>query len=203
MKLTVTTFLTIDGVMQGPGGPEEDTSGGFTHGGWLTPYFDEVLGQVMTAKMGQADAFVLGRRTYEIFAAHWPKVDGAQDPIAEALNGLPKHVASRTLKTVEWEGSELIGSDVPQAVAELKKRPGRELQVHGSAELVHTLAEHDLVDEYLLLIFPVLLGGGKRLFTDGLAPTAFTLTDSRTNSTGVTVQSYARAGKPNYGLVGE
>lgn len=204
MKLTVTTFLTIDGVMQAPGGPEEDTSGGFTHGGWLAPYFDEVLGEVMTAKMGRADAFLLGRRTYEIFAGYWPKVDGADDPIAGALNRLPKHVASRTLDSVAWAGAELIeGDDVPQAVAELKRRPGRELQVHGSAELVHTLAEHDLVDEYHLLVFPVLLGSGKRLFADGLAPTAFTLASSRTNPTGVTVQTYERAGKPEYGLVGE
>ncbi|MBU7598569.1 dihydrofolate reductase family protein [Streptomyces sp. P38-E01] len=202
MKLVVTTFLTMDGVMQAPGGPQEDTSGGFRHGGWLAPHFDETLGEVMTARMGQADAFLLGRRTYEIFAAHWPGVDNADDPIADSLNRLPKHVASRTLDRVEWQGAELISGEVPQAVAELKKRPGRELQVHGSADLVHTLAAHDLVDAYQLLVFPVLLGSGKRLFAEGLEPTAFALTEARTSSTGVTVQVYERTGRPEYGLVG-
>ncbi|MCK1796911.1 dihydrofolate reductase family protein [Streptomyces sp. XM4193] len=202
MKLVVTTFLTMDGVMQAPGGPQEDTSGGFRHGGWLAPHFDETLGEVMTARMGQADAFLLGRRTYEIFAAHWPGVDNADDPIADSLNRLPKHVASRTLDRVEWQGAELIDGEVPQAVAELKKRPGRELQVHGSADLVHTLAAHDLVDAYQLLVFPVLLGSGKRLFAEGLEPTAFALTEARTSSTGVTVQVYERTGRPEYGLVG-
>lgn len=203
MKLTVTTFVTIDGVMQAPGGPQEDTSGGFEHGGWVAPLFDEELGEIMTAKMSQADAFLLGRRTYEIFAGYWPRVEAEDDVIAHALNTLPKYVASRTLDTVDWQGSELLRGEIPEAVDALRRRSGRELQVHGSSELVHTLNEAGLVDEYHLLIFPVLLGSGKRLFQDGSAPAAFALTSSRTSSTGVTIQTYVRSGKPEYGLAGD
>lgn len=202
MKLTVTTFLTMDGVMQAPGGPEEDTTGGFTSGGWVTPYFDEGLGEIVTANMSQADAFLLGRRTYEIFAGYWPTVDDEDDVVAHALNHLPKYVASRTLGALDWQGSEVLKGDTVEAVTELKRREGRELQVHGSSELVHTLAEAGLVDEYHLLTFPVLLGSGKRLFPSDPVPTAFDLVSSRTNATGVTVQTYARAGEPEYGLIG-
>jgi dihydrofolate reductase len=203
MKLTVTTFVTMDGVMQGPGGPDEDTTGGFEQGGWVVPYFDEALGASMGERFGTADAFLLGRRTYEIFASYWPKVTDPSDPVAGPLNRLPKYVASRTLKKTDWPGAELLQGDVVEAVAELKGRPGRDLQVHGSGDLVHTLAQHDLVDEYRLLIFPVLLGAGKRLFVEGSAPTAFRLTGSTTNPMGVTVQTYERAGKPEYGRVGD
>lgn len=201
MKLTVTTFVTIDGVYQGPGGPDEDTTGGFDHGGWLVPYFDEGLGASMAEKFSHADAFLLGRRTYQIFAGYWPKVTDTAGPIAGPLNSLPKYVASRTLDKADWPGSELLSGDVAEAVAELKRLPGRELQVHGSGDLVHSLARHDLVDEYRLLIFPVLLGTGKRLFAEGCAPAAFRLTGSTANTTGVTVQTYERAGKPEYGRV--
>jgi dihydrofolate reductase len=203
VKLTVTTFLTIDGVYQAPGGPDEDTTGGFEHGGWLVPYFDQALGASMAERFSHVDAFLLGRRTYEIFAGYWPKVTDPADPIAGPLNSLPKYVASNSLDKVDWAGSELLKGNIAEAVAELKRRPGRELQVHGSGALVNSLARHGLVDEYRLLIFPVVLGTGKRLFAEGSAPTAFRLTGSTTNSTGVTVQTYERAGEPEYGRVGD
>jgi dihydrofolate reductase len=202
MKLTATMFVTIDGVYQAPGGPEEDTSDGFQHGGWLVPYFDQSLGESMVEKFGHVDAFLLGRRTYEIFAGYWPKVTDPADPIAAALNTLPKYVASHTLDKTEWANSEVLSGDIAEQVAELKRRPGRELQVHGSGALVNFLARHDLIDGYRLLIFPVLLGTGKRLFAEGTVPTAFRLTGSTTSGTGVTVQTYERAGAPEYGTVG-
>jgi dihydrofolate reductase len=197
-KLTITTFLTLDGVMQAPGGPEEDTSGGFTHGGWLVPYFDADTGKFMTDVFGRVDAFLLGRRTYEIFAAHWPRVTDPADPIASRLNALPKHVASKTLEAVAWNNSSLV-RDVVGQVSELKRRYGRELQVHGSAGLAQTLIQHDLVDEYNLLVFPVVLGTGKRLFGSGAVPSALKIAETRVTSTGVTIATYRRAGRPTYG----
>ena len=196
--LVVGTFLTLDGVMQGPGGPEEDRSGGFAHGGWVVPHFDDALGRAMDEWIARADALLLGRRTYETFAAHWPHV-GDDDPMAARLNRLPKHLASRTLDRVDWHNSSLIAGDVAEAVAELKSRPGREIQVHGSGELVQTLMAHDLVDEYRLRICPVLLGTGKRLFAGGTAPAGLELVDSATTGTGVVMQTYRRAGAPEYG----
>src|SRR3712207_877477 len=164
MKLTVTTFQTLDGVMQAPGGPEEDPSGGFEHGGWLVPHADAEMGAFMDETFRPAEAFLLGRFTYETFAAHWPKVDAADDPVATKLNALPKYVASRTLRDEDltWQGSSLLGGDVPAAVAELKARPGGELQVHGSAGLVQTLLHHELVDELRVLTFPVVLGADRK-----------------------------------------
>jgi dihydrofolate reductase len=201
MRLTVTTFQTLDGVMQAPGGPQEDPSGGFEHGGWLVPHADPEMGAFMDETFAAAEAFLLGRFTYETFAAHWPRVDDPGDPVATKLNTLPKYVASRTLRQddLAWAGSSLLGDDVPARVAELKERPGGELQVHGSAGLVQTLLRHELVDELRVLTFPVVLGEGKRLFGEGAVPAAVQLTDSRTTSAGTVIAVYAFAGRPSYG----
>jgi len=199
MRLTLHTFLTLDGVLQAPGGPDEDRDGGFEHGGWSFPYGDEDFGVAVTGWFAHADAFLLGRKTYEIFAGHWPKVTDADDPIASKLNALPKYVASATLTSVDWQNSALISGDVAAEVARLKQQPGDELQVHGSGDLAHTLIEHDLIDEYRLLIFPVHLGSGKKLFTDGAKAAALRLLSSSTTSTGVVIASYEPAGPVRYG----
>jgi dihydrofolate reductase len=198
-KLILTTFLTLDGVMQAPGAPDEDRSGNFPHGGWVFPLFDADLGKIVDDIFADADAFLLGRRTYEIFAAYWPRVNNPDDRIASALNRLPKYVASRTLKKVEWNNSNLIKGDVAKEVAELKRKYPREIQVHGSGDLAQTLINNDLVDEYHLWSFPIVLGTGKRLFGSGTLPTAMSLVDSKRSSTGVVVNTYQRAGKPTYG----
>jgi dihydrofolate reductase len=200
-KLTVTTFLTLDGVYQAPGGPNEDRDGGFEHGGWVVPYFDDDMFGFINDVFSRPDAFLLGRRTYEIFASHWPRVTDASDPVASALNGLPKYVASRRLKRADWQGSTII-REVVKDVAELKRRYAREVQVHGSGELIQTLLANDLVDELNLLLFPVVLGTGKRLFGSGAIPAAFTPTDTRTTRSGVAISTHRRAGKPTYGAVG-
>jgi dihydrofolate reductase len=197
-KLIVGTFLTIDGVYQGPGGPEEDEEGGFEHGGWSVNYWDESMGELMTGWVDDADALLLGRKTYEIFAAHWPNVTG-DDPTAAKLNSAPKHVASRTLDKVTWNNSTLIKGDVANEVAKLKEEPGGEIQVHGSGDLAQTLIQHDLVDEYRLWVFPVLLGTGKRLFGGGTVPRAMKLVRTQTSGTGVISQVYERGGAIEYG----
>jgi dihydrofolate reductase len=188
-KLAVNTFMSLDGVMQAPGGPEEDPTGGFTHGGWAANYFDdEMMSQVAESVPYE---LLLGRGTYEIFAAHWPYDEG---PIADQLNGTRKHVASTTLERVEWNNSTLIEGDVAEYVARLKEQDGPEIQVHGSPGLIQTLLENDLVDEYRLWIFPVAVGAGKRFFGDGTIPAAFKLIDSKVSKTGVTINTYERAG---------
>ncbi|MGK5628269.1 dihydrofolate reductase family protein [Streptomyces sp. URMC 123] len=198
-RVTLTTFLSLDGIMQAPGGPEEDREGGFPYGGWLVPYADEDMARLVADWFAEADGFLLGRRTYEIFAAHWPHFTDENDPIASRLNALPKYVASTTLDRLEWHNSTLLGDDVPAAVAELRKRPGRELQIHGSGALARSLMERDLIDEYRLWIYPVVLGTGKRLFADGAVPTAFELLDTVTTGAGVAIQVYRPAGRPVYG----
>ena len=203
MKLTLTQFVTLDGVMQAPGTPTEDPSGGFDHGGWIYPYPDDGFNETIVSAFAEADAFLLGRRTYEIFANYWPTQTGAEDPIAGPLNRLPKHVASRTLTRVEWNGAELLGGDVVEAVRELKARPGRELQVHGSAGLAQTLIAHDLIDLYRILIFPLTLGSGRRLFAEGTRPAALRLVSSRASANGVTINVYEPAGEPRYGSMAE
>jgi dihydrofolate reductase len=197
-KLVVGTFLTVDGVMQAPGGPDEDREGGFGHGGWSVNYWDEVMGQLIVESTLQAGGLLLGRKTYEIFAAHWPHV-GDDDPVAAKLNSVPKYVASRTLDEVTWNNSTLIQGDVAEAVARLKEQSGAEIQVTGSGELIQTLLDHDLVDEYRLWVFPVVVGDGKRLFARGTIPAALKLVDTKTSSSGVAIHTYERAGELQYG----
>ena len=169
-KLVVGTFLTLDGVMQAPGGPDEDRDGGFQHGGWLVPYFDEKFVEIMTDWTKRAGGFVLGRKTYEIFAGSWPKSTDPADEVATALNSRPKFVASRTLDEVTWSNSILLKGDVAQEVARLKAQDGNELQVHGSGDLLQTLLKRDLIDTLRIWQFPVVLGTGKRLFGEGTIP---------------------------------
>jgi dihydrofolate reductase len=187
-KLVVNTFMSLDGVMQAPGGPDEDPTGGFTHGGWAVNYFDdEMMGQMSEAGY----ELLLGRGTYEIFAAHWPHDEG---PIADHLNSTRKHVASTTLDQLDWNNSTLITGDVADYVAALKTEDGPEIQVHGSPGLIQTLLRHDLIDEYRMWIFPVVIATVKRFFGDGAIPAGLKLVDSRATKTGVTVNTYERAG---------
>jgi len=192
-ELTMTTFLSLDGVMQAPGGPGEDESNGFPHGGWVFPHFDADMGRIVTEIFSKADAFLLGRTTYDIFAAYWPRITDPGDLIAAKLNSLPKFVASRTRSTFTWNNTFLVRDVVKEAV-ELKRRFDREVQVHGSCGLAQTLIENDLVDEYRILVFPVVLGTGKHLFGSGAVPRTLRLVRSSTTSTGVVVSVYRPAG---------
>lgn len=195
-KLLVTTFVTLDGVMQAPGGPEEDPSDGFGHGGWSVAYWDAAMGDWMAGIMRPPFDLLLGRRTYEIFAGFWP---ASTDPGANELNEATKHVASRTLQHVDWQNSRLLEGDAADAVRALKETEGPELQVHGSGNLIQTLLEQDLIDEFHLWVFPVVLGSGKRLFAEGTAPAGLELVDTKVSSTGVVLLTYRRAGDPQYG----
>jgi dihydrofolate reductase len=189
-KVIVNEFLSLDGVMQAPGDPDEDRSGGFEHGGWQMPYFDDDFAKVAFEGMAETDGYLFGRRTYEIMAAYWP-TQSDDVPFAASLNGLPKYVASTTLsEPLEWRNSTLLQGDVAKAVAELKEQPGKNLVVLGSGELVQTLMENDLVDEYGLMINPIVLGSGKRLFRDGSPKRPLRLVRSMTTSTGVLVATY-------------
>jgi dihydrofolate reductase len=199
--LVVTQFLSLDGVAQAPGGPDEDTSGGFRYGGWVVPHFDDAMGRQIDEWFAGAQDFLLGRGTYEIFAAWWPKAPTEDDPIARALNTLPKHVASRTLQSVDWDGALLIEGDVVDAVRALKAADGGELQVHGSPGLTQTLLAADLVDELRLIVFPVTLGTGKRLFGEGTMPRGWRLTSSAGTPTGALIATYQRAGEVDTGTM--
>ena len=198
-KLVVGTFLTLDGVMQAPGGPEEDRDGGFEHGGWSVKHWDQMMGGIMDEQIQPMDTLLLGRKTYQIFAAHWPRVTDPNDPVATKLNSARKYVVSRTLREAEWKNSSLISRDVAANVARLKEQAGGEIQVTGSGNLIQTLLKHDLIDEFRLWTFPVMIGSGKRLFGDGTIPRALRLVDTKVSTTGVVIQRYERAGKLEYG----
>jgi dihydrofolate reductase len=196
-RLVTSTFVSLDGVMQAPGGPREDESGGFRLGGWTVPHWDEALGEFMDELMGHPFDLVLGRKTYDVFAAHWP--DASEQEGAKPLNEAVKNVASRGRPELSWEGSVLIEGDVVEGVQALKAQDGPELQVHGSSELLQTLLRARLVDQLRVLTFPVVLGSGKRLFGDGAVPTALRLVSSTTSTTGVVLTVYEPAGQVRTG----
>jgi len=194
-KIIVLSFISLDGIMQAPGAPEEDTSGGFRYGGWTVPYFDEFAGEVMGEQMKQPFNLLLGRKTFEIFASYWPQHADGWPGINEAA----KYVVSNTLAKPDWENSILINGDVTEEIKKLKNQDGPDLQVHGSSKLIQTLLKHDLVDELWLKTFPVTLGSGKRLFAEGTIPAAFKLTGSKVSPGGVIFASYKRAGDVKVG----
>jgi dihydrofolate reductase len=203
VKLTINTNISVDGVMQGLGGPEEDRRGGFERGGWAMPYFDEETAALVGEIYGRADAFLFGRSTYEVFAGSWGTgswgANQGDDPISVALNTKPKYVASTTLADPQWGGTTVLSGDVAAAVGELKAEPGGELQVVGSLSVVRLLLDNGLVDELTLLTYPVVVGQGRRLFPDSGRDTALELAESRATANGVTIQVYRTAGRPQYG----
>lgn len=194
-KIVVLSFLSLDGVMQAPGGPQEDTSGGFAYGGWSFPYFDEFTGKIMEEQMGHPFDLLLGRKTFEIFASYWPqhKEEGA------GINNATKYVASNTLHESTWEKTVFLKGDVVAEIKKLKDQDGPELQVHGSGDFIQTLLKHDLVDELWLKIFPVTLGAGKRLFAEGTVPAAFTLTESKSSPSGIIFANFKKTGEVKTG----
>lgn len=196
-KLIVLTFVSLDGVMQGPGGPTEDPSGDFTLGGWTVPYFDDYLGQTMGEQMSEPFDLLLGRKTFELFAGYWPHQAPPEEPINQAV----KYVASNTMTAHEWEKSFFFGGDVAGHIRQLKQQAGPDIQVHGSATLLQTLLAHDLVDEFWLKFIPVVLGKGKRLFDNGTIPAAFSLVEAKTSPAGVIIATYRRAGDVQTGSV--
>ncbi len=199
-KVIVSTFVTLDGIMQAPGGPEEDPTGDFTYGGWIVNYWDDMMGQVLGESMAKPFELLLGRKTYEIFAAYWPYIK--DDPVADKLNSVKKYVVSRTLDEASWNNSTLVTGDVAQAVRNLIGQKGPEIQVLGSGNLIQTLLKHDLIDEFRLWNFPVTIGKGKRLFGEGTQPAGLKLIDSKTSSTGVIIATYEPAGELKTGSVG-
>jgi dihydrofolate reductase len=194
-KIVVLTFVSLDGVMQAPGGPGEDDSGNFKYGGWTVPYFDESLGEVMAEQMGRPFDLLLGRKTFEIFAGYWPQ----HEEEGAGINRATKYVVSNTLTQHAWEKSVFISGNIVDEIGKLKQQDGPDLQVHGSSDLIQTLLKHDLVDEFWLKIFPVTLGTGKRLFDQGTIPAAYTLVDSKSSPAGVIVATFKRAGEVQTG----
>jgi dihydrofolate reductase len=188
-KLVVIEFLSLDGVMQAPGAPEEDTEGGFRHGGWSMPYGDEVMGQAAAEGMAATDTHLFGRKTYEIMAAYWPQA-AADDPFAQHLNSVEKYVVSTTLQQADWQNTTIIDGDVVERVKELKERPGKNIGVLGSGELVQTLIEDDLVDEFSLTMYPIVLGSGKKLFREADQTRKLELVDSKPTTTGGLILTY-------------
>jgi dihydrofolate reductase len=206
MELSVQTFLTLDGVMQAPGGPEEDPSGNFTHGGWQAPFDDPVAGEFVTELNGHASAFLLGRRTFNIFRGFWPDQTDPANPIAVAINSLPKYVVSNSLSETDatWRGdhpdtARLVTGEVVASVQALKKEPGDELQIWGSGNLLQTLLRHELVDRFRLVIYPVVLGSGRRLFNDGILPATMRPVDLTVTNRGIVLGIYEPAGPVGHG----
>lgn len=196
-KIIAATFVSLDGVMQAPGGPEEDPVGGFKFGGWTFHYWDDAMGAFMGETFSRPFDLLLGRKTYDIFAAHWPYQDN--DPIAESFNGVTKYVATRGNAALTWRNSQSLGSDVVARLRQLKQEDGPDLLIQGSSELIQTLLANDLIDEISLLIFPVVLGKGKRLFGNGTLPEALKVTRSQVSSTGVIMATYERGGEIKVG----
>nr|WTB28915.1 dihydrofolate reductase family protein [Streptomyces sp. NBC_00830] len=200
MRLVLQEFLSLDGVCQGPGSPDEDTSDGFTQGGWFVPHMEEGFERQAGIWLDTADAFLFGRRTYVNFARDWPKM--TEHPFASTLNGLPKYVASHSLAEADWDPTTILSGDVPAQVAELKRQPGREMQIHGSARLAQSLLAAGLIDELRLVIAPVVVGKGRRLFLDGGAPAGLRLLSNETTSGGLAIHVYESTGLPEYGTYG-
>ena len=202
-KIVLNAFLTLDGVMQAPGGPDEDPENGFPHGGWQGPYTDEVMRKLIVDGFADADGFILGRKTYGIFSNYWPKITDPDNVIAVGLNSQPKYVFSRSLEQVGWNNAHLIKGDTVAELRKLRAQPGQTLHTWGSTVLLQTLLAHDLVDEYRLFIFPVVLGSGKRLFGSGTVPAALKPVESATSSKGATFLRLERGGRPTYGQIGD
>lgn len=192
-RIRTASFVSLDGVMQAPGGPDEDTTGGFRFGGWVWPHFDEASGGLMDEAMGEDYDLLLGRRTYEIFAAYWPQMD---DEIGRTFNAINKYVAAGPETPLTWAHSHRLEGDLATAVRALKAGEGRDLLIQGSSEVIHTLLAHDLIDQLTLLTFPVMLGAGKRLFDDGAHPRAWTLTNTRQSASGVVAHTWERTDLP-------
>lgn len=197
-RLIVGTFVSLDGVMQGPGGPGEDDSNGFQHGGWVAPLADEGFGRIVDGFFNRADGMLLGRRTYDIFFSYWPH---QKEDFADRINSMPKYVTTRKPMDSDWTNTEVLVGDAAETVADLKKRTDGVILVQGSSDLLHALQKAELVDEYHVLVFPVVLGQGKRLFSEGTAPAGLKLTGSDTTESGIVYAAYAWAGKPEYGTI--